>query len=77
MILDSTIKTVIEKLQVQYKKEFGKDITQEEILTIVDSQFAAIAEVMKNIGIVKLDKLGKFLAKKGQIEAIKMKKGKF
>lgn len=71
MKLDANIKSVIEKLQIKFKKEFGEEISQEDIFTIVDSQFSSVATNMKKGEIIKLDKLGKFLMKEGRVEALK------
>ena len=71
MLLDNTIQKVIEKLQTNYKKEFGKELSQEQIFNIIDSQFASIPKAMKNKLTVKLDKLGKFKIKEGRAKALK------
>ncbi len=73
MQIDDTIKTVLEKIQTQVKKEFGVDLTQEELLEIVDSQFKVIPAAIENKDTVKLDKLGKFLIKETRAKALKDK----
>jgi len=76
MQLDSTIESIISKIQKSFVKEFGKEISQEDLLMIVNSQFSSIVTAMKNEEIIKLDKLGKFLQKKGRIKALESRKPK-
>jgi len=73
MLIDNTIKTVLEKIQSQVKKEFDVDLTQEELLEIVDSQFKVIPDAIENKDTVKLDKLGKFLIKEMRTKVLKDK----
>lgn len=73
MQIDNTIKTVLEKIQSQVKKEFGTELSQEELLEIVDSQFKVIPAAIENKDTVKLDKLGKFLIKETRAKALKDK----
>jgi len=73
MLIDNTIKTVLEKIQSQVKKEFDVDLTQKELLEIVDSQFKVIPDAIENKDTVKLDKLGKFLIKEMRTKVLKDK----
>jgi len=74
MQLDATTNAIIAKLQTKYKKEFDEDVSKEDILVIIESQFSSIPTAMKEGETVKLDKLGKFLQKEGRVKALKSKK---
>jgi nucleoid DNA-binding protein len=71
MQLDTTIEAIINKIEKAFVKEFGKEINQEDLLHIINSQFVSVVHAMKSEQTIKLDKLGKFLQKEGRVKALK------
>jgi nucleoid DNA-binding protein len=71
MQLDTTIEAIINKIEKAFVKEFGKEINQEDLFHIINSQFVSVVHAMKSEQTIKLDKLGKFLQKEGRVKALK------
>ena len=76
MQLDSTIGGIMEKIERSFIREFNREIDQEDLLYIVNSQLKNISIAMRDGEVIKLDKLGKFLQKEGRLKALKAHRGK-
>src|SRR5688572_20927200 len=59
-IEDHTMTILARQVQADYKKEFGEDISMEEVMAIIDVQFAIIPHATEVNAIVELPYIGKF-----------------
>jgi len=70
MITDSTINNVLNKTAKAYAKKYGKEISVGKVHAIAEQQFKMVKVAFESEAGICLDRLGKFVVKKGRKEYV-------
>ena len=67
---DEVIEKILKKIQYEIKRDYGLELSLDEIESIVSSQFKSVVKNMAEFKQIKLTYFGKFMIKEGKIDAI-------